>query len=91
MLKTNTDCSDTETLSVEIKPCYCYTKTIGYWSNHGNQLGMALDKFGSFWLWGREYTDVGVTRNDQPNSCTKAQSTPDPLWVLCAAGASECR
>ena len=66
----------------------CFTKTIGYWQTHGDQLSAFLKATPptTFSLWGKTYTGASIKPDAK---CVS--TTYDYLWPLCQDGASTCK
>lgn len=87
-------------MAVTVGPCStpkCFTRTIGYWQTHGDQLskfmtapaGTASDPTIS--LWGKTYYGNSTAYKPTATNPTCSRTGYDFLWPLCQQGASECK
>lgn len=77
-------------MQATISSCLCYSRTLGYWSSHGDQLAAWMKADATLKLWGATYSWDGVSTSSKTQACNYP-AKPDVLRVMCVAGQSDCR
>ncbi|GBF89215.1 hypothetical protein Rsub_01932 [Raphidocelis subcapitata] len=85
-IKSGCTLSDSVIVTVDVQPC-CYTRTIGYWSTHGEEMKPWLAA-APIKLWGRSFSVDGMTASTTAKKCSS--DSPDALRVLCVPGQKAC-
>ncbi|GBF94905.1 hypothetical protein Rsub_08148 [Raphidocelis subcapitata] len=85
-VKTGCTLTDSVIITTAIEAC-CYTRTIGYWSTHGEEMRPWLAAT-PIQLWGRTFTASSMTASNTALTCNSDK--PDALRVLCAPGQKVC-